>query len=174
MYLNPKLFILPPSEIRLCGAVALTYGSLTPKGLTTLCHTLKKYITPHTVHGLDLGCGDGELIWHLKGMLPGSSWSGVEISNERVNLQTREVDIWQGDMLDESLHHYNVLHADNLCLSEDTAEALEEKIAHEFQGIFISYRKPVSLTFLKMSFKLASVEVETSWSTCVIHFYRVY
>jgi tRNA G46 methylase TrmB len=171
IYLNPQLFKVSEPQ---CSSTELTYGSLTNKGLKTICDYLQKYIAPHTISGFDLGCGDGELIWHLGQILPGSSWSGVEISHQRVNLQSRDVDIWQGNMLEESFHSYNVLHADNLCLDETTADALEEKIANEFQGIYITYRKPDTMSFLKMSYKLASLEVETSWSSCVIHFYRVY
>jgi hypothetical protein len=174
MMMNPKLFVLPHDEMRMVGAEALTYGSLTAKGLATVAQTLRRFVQPHTIQGFDLGCGDGELLWHLAAELEGSTWSGVEISHQRVNLQTRDVAIWQGDMLEESLHGYNVLHADNLCLDEGTADALEKKIANEFQGIYITYRRPENMLFLRMAELLASVETETTWSSCVIHFYRVY
>jgi len=174
MILNPQLFILPQTEIRSCGSKALTYGSLTAKGLTTMAQTLRRFVQPHIIQGFDLGCGDGELIWHLAAKLEGSTWSGVEISQQRVNLQTRDVAIWQGDMLEESFHNYNVLHADNLCLDEGIADTLEEKIACEFQGIYITYRRPENMLFLRMAELLTSVETETTWSSCVIHFYRVY
>lgn len=174
MLLNPQLFVLPHDELRKVGAEALTYGSLTEKGLATITKTLRRFVRPYTIQGLDLGCGDGELIWHLARELEGSAWFGVEISQQRVNLQSRDVAIWQGDMLEESLHGYNVLHADNLCLDEATADALEKKIACEFQGIYITYRRPENILFLRMSELLVSVETETTWSSCVIHFYRVY
>ena len=174
MMMNPKLFVLPHDEMRMIGSEALTYGSLTTKGLATVAQTLSQFVQPHTIQGFDLGCGDGELLWHLGSVLEGSTWSGVEISHQRVNLQTRDVAIWQGDMLEESLHGYNVLHADNLCLDEGTADALEKKIANEFQGIYITYRRPENILFLKMAELLASVKTETTWSSCVLHFYRVY
>ena len=174
MMMNPKLFVLPHDEMRMIGSEALTYGSLTTKGLATVAQTLRQFVQPHTIQGFDLGCGDGELLWHLQEALEGSAWSGVEISHQRVNLQTRDVAIWQGDMLEESLHGYNVLHADNLCLDEGTADALEKKIANEFQGIYITYRSPENMLFLRMAELLASVKTETTWSSCVLYFYRVY
>ena len=174
MMMNPQLFVLPHDELRLIGSEALTYGSLTTKGLATIAQTLRQFVQPHTIQGFDLGCGDGELLWHLQEALEGSTWSGVEISHQRVNLQTRDVAIWQGDMLEESLHGYNVLHADNLCLDEGTADALEKKIANEFQGSYITYRSPENMLFLRMAELLASVKTETTWSSCVLYFYRVY
>ena len=174
MMMNPQLFVLPHDELRLIGSEALTYGSLTTKGLATVAQTLRRFIQPHTIQGFDLGCGDGELLWHLQAELEGSTWSGVEISQQRVNLQTRDVTIWQGDMLEESFHGYNVLHADNLCLDDGVADLLEKKIANEFQGVYITYRRPENMLFLRMAELLASVKTETTWSSCVLYFYRVY
>jgi tRNA G46 methylase TrmB len=105
--LNPRLFILPDSEIHKVGLQNLTYGSLTKRGVTTMAKTLgdlsyspKGELGPKEIFGLDLGCGDGELIYHLAKEIPGSVWEGVEISEHRVSAQTRDVSIWQGDMLE--------------------------------------------------------------------------
>lgn len=172
MYLNPKLFILPPHEIRAMGAQNLTYGSLTQKGLNTMASTIQKYQKDPVV-GFDLGCGDGELIFHLQNALPDSIWEGVEISEHRVQAQSRDVTIWQGDMLLENYRPYNVLHADNLCLEDHVADALERKIAQEFSGIYITYRTPENLTFIKTAQYLVSVPMETTWTTHPIHIYRL-
>jgi len=172
MYLNPKLFILPPHEIRAQGSQNLTYGSLTQKGLNTMANTIRKY-QKDPVAGFDLGCGDGELIFHLQNALPDSIWEGVEISEHRVQAQSRDVTIWQGDMLHENYRPYNVLHADNLCLEDDVADALEVKIAREFSGIYITYRTPENLAFIKTAQYLVSVPVETTWTTHLIHIYRL-
>jgi len=169
--LNPKLFILPHAEIKSAGLQNLTYGSLTKKGIKTLVSTLSKYIS--AVHGLDLGCGDGELIYHLQRALPDSSWEGVEISGHRVSSQMRDVCIWQGDMLEENFRVYNVLHADNLCLEDSVAERLELKIIREFRGIYISYRKAEAMEFIKNSVYLGSTITETTWTNHPIHFYRI-
>jgi trans-aconitate methyltransferase len=126
----------------------------------------------HTVRGFDLGCGDGELIFHLNEVMPGSSWEGVEISEHRVSAQQRDVTIWQGDFLTESFRPYNVLHADNLCLEDHIADALEEKIIREFSGIYISYRTPENIRFLKGAQHLETVATETTWTTHPIHFYK--
>ena len=134
-----------------------------------MAKTLRE-LFPGEIFGLDLGCGDGELIYHLK-EIPGSVWEGVEISEHRVSAQTRDVSIWQGDMLEENFRLYNVLHADNLCLEDSVAAALEEKIVREFSGIYISYRKPESVKFLKTAIYLKTVPTETTWTTHPIHYY---
>lgn len=171
--LNPQLFSLPDSEIRTYGITNLTYGSLTEKGIATTVQTLKKYIREDDIIGLDLGCGDGELIYHLSEQLVGSRWEGVEISEHRVSMQVRDVHIWQGDMLDEPYHMYNVLHADNLCLDDTLAEKLEIKILNEFRGIYITYRTPTTLRFLQTAKYLETVRTETSWSIHPIYYYYI-
>ena len=170
--LNPRLFILPDSEIHSVGLQNLTYGSLNKRGVVTMKKTLIELfpLDKGEIRGFDLGCGDGELIYHLK-EIPGSIWEGVEISAHRVSAQTRDVSIWQGDMLEEDFRHYNVLHADNLCLEDSVAAALEEKIVREFSGIYISYRKPESVKFLKAAIYLKTVPTETTWTTHGIHYY---
>ncbi len=176
MILNSKLFILPPDEINSYGIENLTYGSLTKKGINTMIETIHKYNrnkNNYNINGLDLGCGDGELIYHLQNLMPGSNWEGVEISSHRVNNQFRDVCIWQGDMLEENFRIYNVLHADNLCLEEHIAERLEKKIAIEFSGLYITYRKPEYWEFLKKAVYLGTVITETTWTNHPIHFYRV-
>ena len=173
MLLNSKLFILPPDEIKSIGQNNLTYGSLTNKGLKTLTNSIMKHQTSD-IYGFDLGCGDGELIYHLERMIKGSRWEGCEISEHRVNSQIRDVCIWHGDMLDENFRIYNVLHADNLCLDDDIAEKLEKKIVAEFKGIYITYRRPECQKFLKKAIYLESVMTETTWTNHPIHYYRLY
>jgi len=169
--LNPSLFELPREEVKLYGLQALTYGSLTQKGLKRIVKHLERYIPNDKVDGFDLGCGDGELIYHLQTQMPGSNWEGVEISQHRVNQQTRDVQIWQGDMLKESYKPYNVLHADNLCLDDFVADLLEQKIANEFLGIYMTYRTPQNMKFLKKAKLLETVLTETTWSNHPIHLY---
>jgi hypothetical protein len=173
MYLNKALFELPTAEICQYGLANLTYGSLTQKGINTLCASLEPLVNTN-IYGLDLGCGDGELIYHLGKILQDSSWEGVEISNHRVNQRSRDVTIWSGDMLQENFRPYNVLHADNLCLDENIADILEEKIVREFTGIYITYRTPKNLKFLKQSCKVKTVPTQTTWTTHPIHFYQVF
>ena len=133
---------------------------------------IQKYCV-EPVRGLDLGCGDGELIWHLKQALPDSEWEGVEISEHRVEQQMRDVRIWQGDMLKENLRPYNVLHADNLCLDDYIADKLEEKLVYEFRGLYITYRKPANAKFLRNARFLETVITETTWTQHGIHYYEV-
>jgi hypothetical protein len=166
-----KLFCLPQAEIAAYGEQALTYGSLTPKGIKTMVATIR-HCVKGDISAFDLGCGDGELIWHLQEQL-GGRWEGVEISEHRVNLQTRDVCIWQGDFLTEDLRPYNLLHADNLCLEDSVAEALEEKIAREFSGVYISYRTPEAIPFLKRARLLETVLTETTWTTHPIQYWTL-
>lgn len=175
MLLNPQLFILPHSEIRGVGLQNLTYGSLTKKGLATVIKSIRHYskAQDEDLRGLDLGCGDGELIYHLQIGLPGSTWEGVEISDHRVSVQQRDVTIWQGDMLEENLRPYTILHADNLCLEDGIAELLEKKIAREFKGLYITYRRPEAVEFLAVARYLATVITETTWANHPIHFYEI-
>jgi hypothetical protein len=173
MELNPALFVLPQEEER-HGISNLTYGSLTTRGLHTMVKTVKHYFpNPDVIEGMDLGCGDGELLYHLQELLPGSRWEGVEIAASRVEKQRRPVTIWEGNMLDENYRNYNLLHADNLCLDDDVAEALEAKILREFRGVYISYRTP-SLFFLHKAVYLGSEPTETTWTTHKIHYYSLH
>jgi len=172
MFINPALFILPHSEIKIYGQENLTYGSLTKKGINTIIKCIKKY-TKNYINGFDLGCGDGELIYNLEQLLPQSTWEGVEISEYRVSLQTKDVNIWSGDMLLENFRIYNVLHADNLCLDDITIDKLEEKISIEFTGIYITYKYPQNIRFLKKAILLESVLTETTWTNHYIHFFKL-
>jgi len=76
MLLNPMLFILPHHEIKATGHQNLTYGSLTVKGLKKMSETIQSIISLQ-IYGFDLGCGDGELIFHLTQSLFESTWEGV-------------------------------------------------------------------------------------------------
>jgi len=159
--MNPSLYKLPESEIRQYGEVNLTYGSLTDKGVKTLVKEIQKYVT--NIYGLDLGCGDGELIYNFEQLLPDSNWYGVEISEHRISLQIRNVNIWQGDMLLENFKPYNVIHADNLCLDDITIDKLEEKISIEFTGLYITYKYPENINFLKKAKYIDTILTETTW-----------
>jgi len=170
--LNPALFILPHTEINTYGLENLTYGSLTIKGINTIVKTINKYNNKN-INGFDLGCGDGELIYHLEKLLPESIWEGVEISHHRVSLQIKDVNIWQGDMLFENFRPYNILHADNLCLDDITLDKLEEKIVREFSGIYITYKYPENIKFLKKAIFLETIMTETTWTIHPIHFFRL-
>lgn len=172
MILNPILFTLPSDEIKLFGLANLTYGSLTVKGLKTTIKTINKYMK-YNIYGFDLGCGDGELIYHLQNLMTNSKWEGVEISHHRVDNQVRDVSIWQGDMLDENFRIYNVIHADNLCLDDNIAEKLEKKLVNEFQGLYITYRKPEDQEFLKKAQYLETILTETTWTNHPIHYYLI-
>lgn len=169
MQLNTLLYSLPKHEIQQYGLDILTYGSLSKRGLETTVYKIKTHCK-EPIYGFDLGCGDGELIWHFKQKLYDSEWEGVEISEYRVSQQTRDVCIWQGDMLDENFHVYNVLHADNLCLNEIIADMLEEKISQEFSGLYLSYRKPTNITFLRKAKLIEEVLTETTWGMHTIYY----
>jgi len=175
MILNKQLYELPLTEIKAFGRENLTYGSLTMKGIATMVETIRNCVKGRfsDIYGFDLGCGDGELIHHFGVQLSGSRWEGVEISEHRVSMQRRDVCIWQGDMLEENFRPYNLLHADNLCLDEEVADRLEEKIALEFRGLYLTYRYPQNIRFLRGSGHLGKVLTETTWTKHYIHVFRV-
>lgn len=76
-------------------------------------------------------------------------------------------------MLEETFRPYNVLHADNLCLDDPIADRLEQKIAVEFEGLYITYRTPTNLEFLRKAIPLTSVRTETTWTHHFIHYYKL-
>ena len=172
MHMNPALFKLPHSEIKQYGEISLTYGSLTKKGLNNVVTCIQKYINTN-IYGFDLGCGDGELIYNLEQLLPDSNWYGVEISEHRISLQNKPVNIWQGDMLLEDFRPYNILHADNLCLDNITLDKLEEKIIREFTGLYITYKYPENIKFLKKAIFLEDLLTEATWGMHNIYFFEI-
>ncbi len=141
--------------------------------MRTMAQRIRAHMEPDRIEGLDLGCGDGELIYHLEKELPGSQWRGVEICGSRVEKQQRPVFIWEGDMLQENYRDYTALHADNLCLEEVIANQLEEKVAREFQGLYITYRTPTTPSFFHAAHLLESVGIEATWGVHLVHFYYV-
>jgi hypothetical protein len=173
MKIKEELFYLPQVELDAYGVMNLIYGSLTEKGLHTMVQTIQTWKDPSLVHAMDLGCGDGELLFHLQTTLSGSMWEGVEISEHRVKQQSRDVSIWQGDMLAESFRDYNVLHANNLCLDDDIADRLEQKILQEFAGLYISYRKAANMDFLRTAYLWKKEATETTWNPKHVIYYYV-
>lgn len=171
--LNQSLFHLPLEEEKVFGVANLIYGTLTHRGIQTLADWILECgdAPAENIRGFDLGCGDGELIYHLQQHLPGSHWEGVEISTHRVNSAVRDVVIWQGDMLQESYRDYNVLHADNLCLEPTIADSLEQKIRIEFCGLYITYRSPQNLSFLAAARYIGARVLETSWGPHTVYAY---
>ena len=92
----------------------------------------------------------------------------MKISASHVSLAKRHGTIWSGDMLQENLRPYNVLHSDNLCLGDPIADKIEEKIALEFKGLYISYRTPHNVRFLR-----SAKYIDTTWAKHPIQFYLV-
>jgi hypothetical protein len=76
-------------------------------------------------------------------------------------------------MLNENFKNYNVLHADNLCLDDITLDKLEEKIVREFSGIYITYKYPENIKFLKKAIFLETIMTETTWTIHPIHFFKL-
>jgi hypothetical protein len=172
MLIKKELFNLPSSEIKLYGKQNLIYGSLTKKGIFNLSKLINKHIK-HDIYGIDLGCGDGELIYQLNKLLPNSKWEGVEISQHRVDLLKHDINIWQGDMLDENLRNYNLIHVDNLCFDDNLSNKLEQKIINEFNGLLITYKEPINEKFLSKVVFLESVTLEATWGICNVIFYKI-
>jgi len=172
MQIKKELFNLPLNEIKMYGKQNLIYGSLTKKGTVNLVKTINKHIKQN-IYGIDLGCGDGELIYQLGKLLPDSKWEGVEISQHRVNLIKHDVNIWQGDLLEENFRDYNVIHVDNLCFDDELSNKLEQKIINEFKGLLITYKDPINERFLAKSCFVELVPLEATWGIHNVIFYKI-
>jgi hypothetical protein len=170
--LNEKLFYPPYSEIKEYGQDNLIYGSLTQNGIESLVKYIEKYI-PGYIYGMDLGCGDGELLYHLQTLLPNSTWEGVEISEHRISMKVRDVCIWQGDMLLENYKPYTIIHADNLCLTPLILDKLEEKLSIEFSGLYISYVYPKNINLLRKIIFLDKIQLEATWGIHSVYLFRI-
>jgi hypothetical protein len=171
--MNRRLFSLPVHEINTYGLENLIYGSLTEKGIGRLVDIIKMYSEGGHVYLFDLGCGDGWLIGEIERRIDGSVCEGVEISQHRVDLQKNNVSIWQGDMLEENFREYNWLHANNLCLEDSVADKLEKKIAGEFKGLYISYRKAQNIEFLRRANLLGGFDVDATWGIHTVYLYDI-
>jgi hypothetical protein len=199
---HEQLYELPPDEVAAIGASNHIYGTLTPKGLQTTADAITEFFgEAEAIVGCDVGCGDGELIYHLSRLLAGSTWSGFEISAQRVSMCCwhEHVSVWQGDCLKEHYADFNVLHVNDLMFDDDLAMQLEAKVAREFSGLLIAYKAITSPALRCISQLLADVPTvswvsvamlppptltrvltqETSWTaksplkTHDIHYYRV-
>jgi hypothetical protein len=140
---HEQLYELTPDEVAAIGASNCIYGTLTSKGLQTTADAITEFFgDADAIVGCDVGCGDGELIYHLSRLLAGSSWSGFEISAQRVSMCCwhEHVSVWQGDCLKERYADFNVLHVNDLMFDDDLAMQLETKVAREFSGLLIAYK----------------------------------
>ena len=157
---HEQLYELPPDEVAAIGETNHIYGTLTPKGLQTTADSIKEFFgDAEAIVGCDVGCGDGELIYHLSRLLQGSRWSGFEISAQRVSMCCwhEHVNVWQGDCLKEHYSEFNVLHINDLMFDDDLAMRLEAKVAREFSGLLITYRAITAPALRRISQLLADV-----------------
>ena len=157
---HQQLYELPPIEVAAIGESNHIYGTLTPKGLQTTADAISDFFgDAEAIVGCDVGCGDGELIYHLSRLLVGSKWSGFEISAQRVGMCCwhEHVSVWQGDCLKEHYAEFNVLHINDLMFDDDLAMHLEAKVAREFSGLLITYRAITAPTLRRISQPLADV-----------------
>jgi hypothetical protein len=157
---HEQLYELPPDEVSAIGESNHIYGTLTSKGLQTTADAIKEFFgDAEAIVGCDVGCGDGELIFHLSRLLQGSRWSGFEISAQRVGMCCwhEHINVWQGDCLKEHYGEFNVLHINDLMFDDDLAIQLEAKVAREFSGLLIAYRAITSPALRRISQLLADV-----------------
>jgi hypothetical protein len=155
-----QLYELPPSEVAAIGESNHIYGTLTSNGLQTTADAVTEFFgDTEAIIGCDVGCGDGELIYHLSRLLAGSKWSGFEISAQRVGMCCwhEHVSVWQGDCLKEHYADFNVLHINDLMFDDELAMELEAKVAREFSGLLITYRAITAPSLRRLSQHLADV-----------------
>ena len=167
---HEQLYELPPDEVAAIGASNHIYGTLTPKGLQTTADAITEFFgDAEAIVGCDVGCGDGELIYHLSRLLAGSTWSGFEISAQRVSMCCwhEHVSVWQGDCLKENYAYFNVLHVNDLMFEDDLAMQLEAKVAREFSGLLIAYKAITSPALRCISQLLADVPTVSRVSAAI-------
>ena len=167
---HEQLYELPPDEVAAIGASNHIYGTLTPKGLQTTADAITEFFgDAEAIVGCDVGCGDGELIYHLSRLLAGSTWSGFEISAQRVSMCCwhEHVSVWQGDCLKEHYADFNVLHVNDLMFDDDLAMQLEAKVAREFSGLLIAYKAITSPALRRISQLLADVPTVSRVSAAI-------
>jgi tryptophanyl-tRNA synthetase len=84
-----NIFIIPDEEIEIIGEENQIYGYPLLTGLKVLSNEIINISRNHKFHyinGIDLGCGDGQLINHFNKTIENSSWTGIELSSYRISL----------------------------------------------------------------------------------------
>jgi len=170
-----NIFIIPDEEIEIIGEENQIYGFPILSGLKTLSNEItkiSKFQKINYIYGIDLGCGDGQLIDYFNKSIHKSEWFGIELSKYRISLSNNQEDIIEGNLLDISYSDYNFIYVNNLAFDDILSIKLEIKIFNEFSGIILT-TKPFSNKKLNDNCKIIkTVKADTNWQkNHVFYFY---
>ena len=170
-----NIFIIPDKEIEIIGEENQIYGFPILSGLKTLSNeiiNITKYKKINYINGIDLGCGDGQVINYFNQTIPNSSWTGIELSSYRISLSDNPENIIEGDLLDLNYSNYNFLYINNLAYDDELCNKIEIKILNEFSGIIL-VSKPFYYKKLNTNSKIIKkIKVDTNWQKN--HFFYFY
>lgn len=170
-----NIFIIPDEEIEIIGEENQIYGYPLLTGLKVLSNEIINISRNHKFHyinGIDLGCGDGQLINHFNKTIENSSWTGIELSSYRISLSINPDIIIEGNLLDIGYNDYNFIYVNNLAFDDMLSSKLEIKIFNEFAGIVLT-TKPFSYKKLINKSKIIkTIKVDTNWQkNHIFYFY---
>ena len=164
--MNKNIFIIPENEIKLIGEENQIYGFPIVSGLKTLAgeiNNIFKFYRLKHIHGIDLGCGDGQVIDYFNKYVFSSEWIGIELSSYRISLSTNSDIIIEGNLLDLDYSSYNFLYINNLAFDDELCEKIEIKIFNEFTGIIL-VSKPFQYKKLTSNCKIIkTTKADTNW-----------
>lgn len=175
--MKKNIFVIPEEEIEIIGEENQIYGFPILTGLKTLSNeiiNISRFQKINYINGIDLGCGDGQVINCFNQTIPNSSWTGVELSNYRISLSNKPEDIIEGDLLDLDYSEYNFLYINNLAFDDELCNKIEIKILNEFLGIIL-VSKPFYYKKLNSNSKIIkSIKVDTNWQkNHIFYFYLI-
>jgi hypothetical protein len=175
-----NIFDIPIEEIHAIGYENQIYGYplKIKSGLGKIAdeiNIIKNKYKIKYIYGIDLGCGNGELIDYFNKTINNSYWIGVELSNYRIHISNYKNTnvIIEGNMLDLCYTDYNFLYINNLCFDDMLCEKLENKIVIEFSGHIITTKKFECQKLLKNISLIHTFPADTNWQKGYI-FYLYY
>jgi hypothetical protein len=172
-----NIFIIPQEEIEIIGRENQIYGYPITSGLKKLTEEIikiRKYYKIKYITGIDLGCGDGQLIDYFNKNIKKSIWNGIELSNYRISLAKNPINIIKGNLLDISYLDYNFLYINNLVFDDELCKKIEIKIFNEFTGIIL-LSKPLQYKKLcKQIVNIKNIKVDTNWQKNHVFYFYIF
>ena len=158
-----NIFNIPADEKELIGD-SYIYGFPTNKGLKKLNNEINLLNLPD-INGIDLGCGDGRVIDNFNKNIKNSNWSGIELSEYRVENSQYKNDnnLIIGDLLDLDYSDYNFIYLSNVCFTDELNSKIEYKIFNEFNGYLLTFNKIEYYKLYRRSNLIKNFPIETNW-----------
>ncbi len=158
-----NIFNIPADEKELIGD-SYIYGFPTNRGLKKLNQEIN-LLNLKDIHGIDLGCGDGRVIDNYNKNIENSNWSGIELSEYRVENSKYKNDnnLIIGDLLDLDYSDYNFIYLSNVCFTDELNSKIEYKILNEFNGYLLTFNKIEYYKLFRRSNLIKKFSIETNW-----------